>query len=1001
MRVRPDEDSLAEQPALDVFKRLGYGYVFGETLGPGCADREHFRDVILASRFKAAIKKLNPWINDANLAWVIHRLSEVQAADLMEANERLHADLVQHLSREQDVEGKKKHQTIRLIDWEKPENNDFLVVNQLTICGAEEKRPDIVVFVNGLPLAVIECKSPRLTDPRAEGVVQVGVYQDIMPRLFWTNHFVVVAAGTAGAWYGGIGAPGSFFFEWKQPWPTTVDEIEALIERKPTPQDVLLVSLFEKARFLDHVQNFLVYEREGNKTIKKLPRYQQYNAVSKAVARIRSGKTPKDRGGVVWHTQGSGKSLTMVWLALKLRRDPLTENPTVVLVTDRTDLDRQIKKVFTNSGFPNVHRCGSVRDLREQLRGPGGGTLTTTIHKFQEDEASRDQPIPMLSSASSMFVLVDEAHRTQYRGLATNMRTAMPNAVFLGFTGTPIEKTDKVTTKTFGSYIDTYTIQQAVTDKATVPIKYEGRLVDLRIEGGESLDSLFNRFFKDKTDKERAEIKKRYAVEEAVAAAPDRIKKITLDILDHYETHIAPNGFKAQIVAVNREAAVLYKERLDALTPHRPGFSAVVISVDHNDTDLRFKACKRTKEQQADLIEDFLDKTNPLKILIVCDMLLTGFDAPVEQVMYLDKGLKEHNLLQAIARVNRPCGPEKVYGLIVDYWGVSGFLEQALAMFTRAEVHGTITPRADELPKLEAHYAQAMRFFENLDLKDGRFDTDHELNDVLERSVQFALSEDKRAKFMLAFRELSRSLDLVLPDPEANRFRHGVGFLGMVYREVARRARDQTMNLDGCGEKVRQLIAEHVKAVKIDLLVEPVAILAAEFDQQLDRLRSPRAKASEMEHAIKHEIRIKLEEDPAFYESLRKKLEQIISDRKLDRLTEKEEFDRLRALIGEARDREKAAQAHGMNEREFAFFGLLAGGSPGETSKQSQKLAKAIVSALDDEAVLDWEIKPSVQKAMRRRIKDLLSVGGIDEDEIEPTLTKILDLARTKFRTKE
>jgi type I restriction enzyme R subunit len=997
MTVRPDEDSLAEQPALDVFKRLGYGYVYGETLVPGCADRENLRDVILASRLRAAIRKLNPWINDANLSWAVHRISEVQATDLMETNEKLHADLVQHLSREQEIDGKKKHQTIRLIDWEKPENNDFLVVNQLTIRGDEEKRPDIVVFVNGIPLAVIECKSPRLSDPKAEGVLQVGVYSDVIPRLFWTNHFIVVAAGHAGAWYGGIGATGSYFFEWKQPWPTTVDDIEKLIERKPTPQDVLLVSLFEKSRFLDHVQNFLVYEREGNKTIKKLPRYQQYNAVSKAVARIRAGKAPSDKGGVVWHTQGSGKSLTMVWLALKLRRDPLNQNPSIVLVTDRTDLDRQIKKVFTNTGFPDIHRCGSVRDLREQLRGPGGFTLTTTIHKFQEDEASPDQPIPLLSQASNMFVLVDEAHRTQYRSLAANMRTALPNATFLGFTGTPIEKNDKVTTRTFGTYIDTYTIQQAVEDGATVPIIYEGRLVELRIEGGESLDKLFDRFFKDKTDEERAEIKKRYAVEEAVAAAPDRIHKITLDLLEHYEKRIAPNGFKAQVVAVNREAAVIYKERLDALNAP---LSAVVISVDHNDKDPRFKACKRTKEQQAELIEDFLDKDNPLKILVVCDMLLTGFDAPVEQVMYLDKGLKEHNLLQAIARVNRPCGTEKGYGLIVDYWGVSGFLEQALAMFTEIQMHGTITARADELPKLEAHYAQTMRFFQGFDLKNGRFDNEHELNDVLERCVQYALPEDKRAQFMVAFRELSRSLDMVLPDPEANRFRHGVGFLGMVYREVARRARDQTMDLDGCGEKVRQLIAEHVKAVKIDLLVEAVPILAAEFDQQLERLRSPRAKASEMEHAIKHEIRIKLEEDPAFYESLRKKLEQIIEDRKQNRLTEKDEFERLRALIDEARDREKAAQAHGLNEKEFAFYGLLKGDTSGDISKLSKNLAKEIVVALEDEAVLDWEIKPSVQKAMRRRIKGLLSVGGVEENEIEATLTKILDLARTKFRTK-
>jgi type I restriction enzyme R subunit len=632
MTVRPDEDSLAEQPALDLFKRLGYAYIHGDVLDAGCPDRRTQRDVVLAERLRAAIKKLNPWINDANLAWVVHRLSEVQATDTMEANQRVHADLTQHLSREQEVDGKRGFQTIRVIDWDDPVNNDFLVVNQLKIKGADDRRPDAIVFVNGLPLAVIECKAPDRPHPKDEGIKQLRVYQGAIPRLFWSNHFLIVAAGARGAWHASLGSPSEFFFDWRDPWPTSREEIERLVGRAPTPQDLLLVSIFEKARFVDHVRNFVVFEREGNKTIKKLPRYQQFRAVNKTIDRIRSKSDPKERSGIVWHTQGSGKSLTMVWIALKLRRDPRNENPTILVVTDRNDLDRQISTTFKNCGY-TVHRARSVRDLHARLKEPGGLTLTTTIQKFLpekhaqtvEEETGLDTgqergapAIPLLTDASNVFVLVDEAHRTQYRSLAANMRTALPNATFLGFTGTPIDKKDRQTHRTFGPYIDTYTIQQSVDDEATVKILYEGRFPELRVEGANNIDELFDRFFARKTDEERAEIKKRYATLEAVACAPDRVHKIALNVAQHFEQFIAPGGFKAQLVAVSREAAVLYKERLDALNGPE---SAVVISASHKDENPKIKAWHRTKEEQDEIIGRFKDKDDPLKMLIVCDML--------------------------------------------------------------------------------------------------------------------------------------------------------------------------------------------------------------------------------------------------------------------------------------------------------------------------------------------------------------------------------------------
>ncbi len=417
-------------------------------------------------------------------------------------------------------------------------------------------------------------------------------------------------------------------------------------------------------------------------------RYQaQFAAVEQSDhARAHGEGSDRARGGVVWHTQGSGKSLTMLWLALKLRRDKAHENPTIVLVTDRRDLDEQITKTFNACGFPNPEQAESVRDLRTLLSNASGKTILTTVQKFQELQEGTDknrrktrEEYPLLSEASNIFVLTDEAHRT-YGGLAANLRKALPNACFFGFTGTPIDKKDRSTLDTFGGYIDTYTIEQAVADGATLPIFYEGRLPDLRIIGN-TLDAVFDRVFADRSDEEREAIKKKYANEASIAGAPKRVEAICLDIIEHYTTAIRPNLFKAQIVACSRDVACLYKETLDRLNAPQ---SVVLISGTNKDDDGLVKH-HTSDEQRKDIIERFLKKEDPLQILVVCDMLLTGFDAPIEQVMYLDSPLKEHTLLQAIARVNRTA-EKKTYGLIVDYWGVSEALQEALAIFAPSDV---------------------------------------------------------------------------------------------------------------------------------------------------------------------------------------------------------------------------------------------------------------------------------------------------------------------------
>ena len=940
-----NEQDLAETPAVELLQSLGYSFVPPEDLE---RERASLKEAVLTGRLAAALKRLNPWLSDTNVARAVKAVTQVPAAGLAEANQALHTSLTYGIVLEQDRgEGRKSH-TVRFLDFDDPGRNEWIVTRQYKVLGSKKHVvPDVVAFVNGLPLAVVECKSPTIGDAwKAEAVKQLRRYQEAdtrwkdqgAPRLFEAAQILIGACGER-AVYGTVGTPERFFLEWKEPYPLGVKQLGRKLGRAPTPQDVLLYGLLEPRNLLDVVRNFVVFEVEGGRTVRKLARYKQFVAVNEAMRRIRTARKPGARGGIVWHTQGSGKSLTMLWLALKLRRDESQRQPAIVIVTDRTKLDRQIAGVFTACGFPNPERAASVRSLRRLLEHPTGRTVITTIQKFQElagaggiggtvGATKRTTAHPTLSEAANVFVLVDEAHRTQYRSLAANMRRALPNACFLGFTGTPIDKQDRSTLRTFGPYIDTYTIEQAVRDGATVPIFYESRLPELRIIG-QTIDRVFDRVFAERTDEERTAIRRRYATEQAIAGAPRRIEAICLDLIDHFTRYIAPNRFKAQVVAASRHDAVTFKEALDRLNAPE---SAVIMSAGHNDEE-RLARWHRGREQQDRLIGRFKDRDDPLSILVVCDMLLTGFDAPVEQVMYLDAPLREHGLLQAIARVNRPCGAEKTYGLVVDYRGVSTRLQEALAVFSTTDVRGALTPNVDELPRLESRHAAAMRFF--LPRAGDRPAAD--TND-LDACVRVLEPEDVRAGFDLAFRRFSRSMDMLLPDPRALAYRGDLQWLGKIRGAARARYRDERLDLSGCGEKVRTLIAGAIAADGIEILVREVRLFSPEFEEKIDALGTDDAKASEMEHAIRHEINVRVEENPAFYQSLREKLEAIIEERRLERLDAARQLSLLDGLREEMQGERTLAQGVGLGARGFAIYGLLERRLPERQRREPQRL---------------------------------------------------------------
>ena len=952
-----DELYLAENPAVELLESLGYAYVPPEDLD---SERTAFKETILAGRLAAALKRLNPWLSEANVARAVKAVTQVPAASLAEANEKVYTSLTYGIALEQDRGGGRQSHTVRYIDFDEPERNEWIVTRQFKALGSKKHViPDVVVFVNGLPLAVIECKSPTIGDAwKAEAVKQLHRYQEAgsqwkdlgAPRLFESAQILVGSCGEQ-AVYGTVGTSARFFLAWKEPYPLSVKHLGERLGRKPTPQDVLLYGLLEPRNLLDIVRNFVVFEVDGGKTVRKLTRYRQFIAVNEAMRRIRTARKPSERGGIVWHTQGSGKSLTMLWLALRLRRDEAQQQPTVVIVTDRTKLDRQIAGVFTACGFPNPERADSVRDLRQILEHPNGKTVMTTIQKFQEitgpgAPGRREAVHPTLSEAANIFVMVDEAHRTQYRSLAANMRQALPNACFLGFTGTPIDKKDRSTLRTFGPYIDTYTIEQAVQDEATVPIFYESRLPELQIIG-QTIDKVFDHVFADRTEDERAAIKQRFATEQAIAGAPRRIEAICLDLIDHYTQFIDPSGFKAQVVATSRHAAVTYKETLDRLNGPE---SALIMSAGHND-EAQLARWHLRKDEQDQAIEQFKDPQDPLRILVVCDMLLTGFDAPVEQVMYLDAPLKEHTLLQAIARVNRPHGDEKKYGLVVDYWGVSAKLQDALAVFSTTDVQGALTSNVDELPRLESRHAAAMKFFQAVE----------NTND-LDACVRVLELEDVRAAFDLAFRRLSQSMDMLLPDQRALAYHADLRWLGKIRGTARARYRDDRLDLAGCGEKVRRLIADAVVADGIQILVKEVQLFSPEFEEKVAALGTDDAKASEMEHAIRHEINVRVEENPVFYQSLRERLEEIIEQRRLERVDAAKQLALLNSLREEVKGEQAQAKEMGLDARGFAIYGLLERQRPMVAREDAPAYSEAnrdLASLIDDAVapfteLVDW-----------------------------------------------
>lgn len=1054
---------------------------------PVASGRELFSEVFLTKHLRDAIWRINcdpsgnPWLRGDRLSQAVNALMRIGSVSLLEANQQGSNLLLNGIA----VEGVPgwndgRDQRIHYIDWEDPHNNDFVVVSQfrLDIPGTQGKNfivPDEVLFVNGIPLALVECKRPGRTEAMAEAIRQHHRYANRRnsqvpegnPKLFHTMQLLVATCGDR-AVVGSITSGPEHYQAWRDPYPYTKEELAERLNKPGsavTAQDILTSVVLHPDRLLDIVHNYVTFmQTDAGKTVKVVPRYQQYRAVCRSVQRLTVGKTRKQdgrrdqRGGIIWHTQGSGKSLTMTFLVRKLRTTPGLMSSKVVVVTDRAQLQDQLSKTMLLSG-EHVDVAKKISQAKTKLSRHGPGLLFVMIQKQQDVEARKQRDpddlsdmratpsLGELNADESIVVLIDEAHRSHSSTLHMHLMEALPNCARIGFTGTPIIMgAKKKTTDIFGPYIDIYKLADAERDGAVVPILYAGRTVKGAVRDGRDLDEVFEDMFAQHTKMELEEIQRRYATKGDVLDAEKLIAAKAKNILRHYVDTVLPNGFKAQLVAHNRRATLRYRDALirarDDLVTEIDKLPAAIRTADPEDLNPRTARLVRASnhldllkafdfvpvisagtandeekytawtdpERHRQVIDgDFLKPfpnaeelaagSKPVAFLIVKSMLLTGFDAPAEQVLYLDRAMREAELLQAVARVNRPTDGKKC-GYVIDYVGVTNNLTQALKAYSEEDVQGALKDLRTEIGHLGPRRDRIRALFTG----HGDGVTPGGSEEAIEKCVQLLEDGSLRDRFEVELKTFLDTVDTVLPLPDAG------PYLGdaRLFADIAMRARRRYRIDDGSfdaslyGEKVRELIDEHLESLGIDQVLPPVSLSSPDFQQKVAAMAGPRARASEMEHAIRHHVSVHFGEDPARYRRLSERLEQILAEHKGNW---EQQTLLLTELIDQIKNDESDRPADGssLNKVEEALYGVLLENTAtdGITSAEDGKRIAAfsrLVCAMAATATtrVDFWRKPVDWEDFKRNITGAIIDAGIcSEDRAMALADALFDVIRS------
>ena len=1008
----PTEYTLVEKPILDTLTgQYGYRYIHPDE-HPSLRAREN--EVLFRPLVVKALVRING-IPESTAEAVFNDLAGI--AD----NQRWVEVLRGNYSRK--VPGEETHQTIRLIDFDNIENNEFACTNQLRVQGEVVRKPDVVIYVNGIPLVVIEAKSPINPSQNAfDAIDQVRSAEREVPRLFHSNLFNI-ATNDITLMYGATGAPSELWSRWRDPWPRQAEEFADETEKG-------LYALLEPSRLLDILAHFIVFETREGVTTKKVCRYQQYRAVNKMVQRVLEGE---HRAGLIWHTQGSGKSLTMVFAALKLKfhrgiSSERLQNPNLMILTDRIDLHNQIAQTFEACGLPNPIPAESISALRKiVVPGVSGRTVISTIFKFHWDDprlksqvhAQRVAALRELAveGSDNWILMVDEAHRTQEKDLGAYLRAILPDAVRFGFTGTPVKKGDKDTFRNFGvpgeAYLDKYGIDDAVADGATVPIYYQGRMTKWHLHDRE-IDVLFDQWFANEPEEKVEELRRRGVTKGDLARFQPRIDLIAVDIWAHYRAHVMPDGFKAQICAIDRRACVAYKTALDKViaqtlmktedlteveaTERAGDMSVCVYSPGQHDGEQYPELVKHqipAEDVTPKIIPKFLDPDDPLKFVIVCNKLLTGFDAPIEQAMYLDNPLTDHNLLQAIARTNRRYGTHKDHGLIVDYIGVSKKLDEALAAYRKEDVASAMHDQDELADKLRAAHRAVLALVDTVPRTD-------DVKEDVKAVIAHLGSEDEWFIFRTDADAFIKAYSALSPDPRVLPYQADLKFVGAVmpYGKLYFEHIEET-DWKKYSEKIRAMLDEHLEVTGLKTMCKVRSLSDPEFTDDFGAPVDIKTAAVRKLAELKKETSERAATNPARYEKFSDRIKELIRQFNAGLLDAEETLDATEALAREVLAEGDAHKGTGLNERAYGINAILenfkaqpaavaepdpppyggvegAGGSS-LTVIQQAALAIDALYASDETAPLHWQEKAQLKKGLRGQVRRLVKDLDLDD----------------------
>ena len=1029
-------ESTVESAALEWLSILGWQTAHGPDIAPDTpgAERDNYGQVVLDRRLRDSLSRLNPSLPASALDDALRRLIHPEGATLEARNRSFHRMLVAGVTVEyRTPDGAIRGEQARVVDFDDWAANGWLAVNQLTVTENQNtRRPDVVLFVNGLPLGIIELKNPTDEDATVwTAWQQLQTYKAGLPSLFSLNEALIVSDGLA-ARIGTLTAGK----EWFKPWRTISGE--SLADSGLPELQVLLEGACYPERFLALVRDFIAFDDDGSgKLVKKMAGYHQFHAVRTAVdetlraadlkvaaerseGRYESGRRPGGaagdrRIGVVWHTQGSGKSLTMAFYAGSIIREPTMQNPTIVVLTDRNDLDDQLFTTFSRCRDllrqPPV-QAESRADLRDKLSVAAGGVVFTTIQKFFPEE--RGDTFPTLSERRNVVVIADEAHRSQYDfvdGFARHMRDALPNASFVGFTGTPIELEDANTRAVFGDYISIYDIQRSVEDNATVPIHYESRLARLVLDRNAqpTIDPDFEEATEGEEIERKERLKTKWAQLEAVVGAENRIKQIAQDIVDHFEQRLEALEGKAMVVCMSRRICVDLHQELVKLRPgwhdgdDAKGSIKVVMTGSASDPP-EWQQHVRTKPRRETLANRFRDPNDSFRVVLVRDMWLTGFDAPSLHTMYLDKPMRGHGLMQAIARVNRVF-KDKPGGLVVDYLGIAQDLRKALVTYTESGGTGrTAIDKEEAVAVMLEKHEICCAMFHGFDWSKWTTGTASERLSLIPPAQEHILAQENgKDRCIAAVRELSQAFALAVPHEETHRIRDDVGFFQQVRAALSKASPSQTRAEEDLDLAVRQIVSRAVASEGVlDIfaaagLEKPdISVLSDEFLAEVQGMPQRNLAVELLQKLLRGELSLRRRSNVVQARSFAEMLEETLRRYQNRAIEAAQVIEELIQLAREMREANARGEKLGLNEDELAFYDAL------ETNASAvqilgdetlRTIAQELVETVRSNVTIDWTLRENVRAQLRVLVRRILRKYGYPPDKQEKATQTVLEQA--------